>query len=200
MRDEKGLPEISPDHPDPFVGQMLLMEALGTSDQDFLTVLISQLANAGSQGRKIDEKMLNFMLSVVKGINPNDQTEAMLAAQMAAIHTATMTFARRLAHVENIPQQASAERARNKLARTFATQMEALKRYRTGGEQKVTVQHVSVQEGGQAIVGNVTQALRETSAEKPPASPPALTDSSTAPVAIVGKPVRTACREVQGKR
>ena len=39
--------------------------------------------------------------------------------------------------------------------------MEALKRYRTGGEQKVTVQHVSVGEGGQAIVGNVTQAARE---------------------------------------
>ena len=35
--------------------------------------------------------------------------------------------------------------------------MEALKRYRAGGEQKVTVQHVSVSEGGQAIVGNVTQ-------------------------------------------
>ena len=41
-------------------------------------------------------------------------------------------------------------------ALTYATQMEALKRYRTGGEQKVTVQHVSVSEGGQAIVGNVT--------------------------------------------
>ena len=84
------------------------------------------------------------MLSVVKGIEPRDQIEAMLAAQMAAVHVATMTFARRLAHVENIPQQDSAERAFNKLTRTFTTQMEALKRYRTGGEQKVTVQHVSV--------------------------------------------------------
>jgi hypothetical protein len=36
--------------------------------------------------------------------------------------------------------------------------MEALKRYRSGGEQKVTVHHVSVNEGGQAIVGNVNQA------------------------------------------
>ena len=44
---------------------------------------------------------------------------------------------------------------RNKLARTFATQVEALKRYRSGGEQKMTVQHVHVAEGGQAIVGNV---------------------------------------------
>jgi hypothetical protein len=81
--------------------------------------------------------------------------EAMLAAQMAAVHMATMTFARRLAHVDNIPQQDSAERAFNKLARTFTTQMDALKRYRTGGQQKVTVEHVTVNQGGQAIVGNV---------------------------------------------
>ena len=82
--------------------------------------------------------------------------EAMLAAQMAAVHRATLTFAHRLAHVENIPQQDSAARAFNTLARTFAAQMEALKRYRTAGEQKVTVQHVTVNEGGQAVVGNVS--------------------------------------------
>ena len=41
-------------------------------------------------------------------------------------------------------------------ALTYATQMEALKRYRASREQKVTMQHVSVSEGGQAIVGNVT--------------------------------------------
>jgi hypothetical protein len=42
-----------------------------------------------------------------------------------------------------------------KLTRTYAAQMEALRRYRSGGEQKMTVQHVHVAEGGQAIVGNV---------------------------------------------
>jgi hypothetical protein len=82
----------------------------------------------------------------------------MMAVQMAAVHMATMTFARRLNHVDNIQQQDSAERAFNKLARTFAVQMEALKRYRTGGEHKVTVQHVTVNEGGQAIVGPVSHA------------------------------------------
>ena len=96
------------------------------------------------------------MLAVIKGIEPQDQVESMLAAQMAAIHMATMTFARRLAHVDNIAQQDSAERAFNKLARTFTTQIEALKRYRTGGQQTVRVEHVTVNEGGQAIVGNVT--------------------------------------------
>jgi hypothetical protein len=34
-------------------------------------------------------------------------------------------------------------------------QMEAWKRHRTGGEQSVTVKHVTVNPGGQAIVGNV---------------------------------------------
>jgi len=34
-----------------------------------------------------------------------------------------------------IPQQDSAERAFNKLAQTFAAQVEMLKRYRGGGEQ-----------------------------------------------------------------
>ncbi len=76
---------------------------------------------------------------------------------LAAVHMATMTFARRLGNVENIQQQDSAERAFNKLARTFAAQMEALRKYRTGGEQKVTVKHVTVNEGGQAIVGNVSR-------------------------------------------
>ena len=33
--------------------------------------------------------------------------------------------------------------------------MSALKEYRSKGEQKMTVQHVHVAEGGQAIVGNV---------------------------------------------
>lgn len=100
------------------------------------------------------------MLALVKGVEPKDQVEAMLAAQMAAVHNATMTFARRLNRAENVPQQDSAERAFNKLARTFALQVEALKRYRSGGEQTVRVEHVTVNEGGQAIVGNVTHRGR----------------------------------------
>ncbi|HSF93104.1 MAG TPA: hypothetical protein VLA51_13000, partial [Paracoccaceae bacterium] len=59
-----------------------------------------------------------------------------------------------------IPQQDAAERALNKLARTYTMQMDALKRYRTGGQQKVTVGHVTVNAGGQAVVGAVTHGGR----------------------------------------
>ena len=146
--------KIGPDHPDLAMGTLALMQAIGTADYDFFDGLMLQLVNA-SKGQGTPEKAVNFMLAVVKGIEPRDQIEAMLAAQMAAVHMASMTFARRLAHVDTIPQQDSAQNAFNKLARTFAAQVEALKRYRSGGEQKMTVQHVHVAEGGQAIVGNV---------------------------------------------
>ena len=150
---------VAPDHPDPATGHFLLTNSLGATDTVFVDGLIGQLINAGTQGRECDGKGPNFMLSVIQGIAPRDGMEAMLAAQMAAVHMATMTFARRLAHVENIPQQDAAERAFNKLARTFAAQMEALKRYRTRGEQKVTIVHrVVVNKGGQAIVGTVSPA------------------------------------------
>jgi hypothetical protein len=152
---------IAIDHPNKALGQIVLMKAIGTTDDDFFEGLAKQLVNAGSQGPAPDESGINFMLAVVKGIEPRDQIEAMLAAQMAAVHVASMTFARRLAHVENIPQQDSAQTAFNKLARTFAAQVEALKRYRSGGEQKMTVQHVHVAEGGQAIVGNVNAPATE---------------------------------------
>jgi len=135
-------------------------KAFGSSDSDFITGFVHHLINLGTPGKGIDEEGTAYVTSLVRGIQPRDQVEAMLASQMAAVHLATMTFARRLAHVETIPQQDSAERALNKLARTFATQMEALKRYRTGGEQKMTVEHVHVHDGGQAIVGNVNAGGR----------------------------------------
>jgi hypothetical protein len=162
---------LSFDHPDGKYGQVLLMEALGTADYEFFIGLLLQLTDSSSRGGMVDERLVNFMLAVIKGIKPRDQIEVMLAAQMAAIHEAIMTFTKRLAHVETIPEQDSAERALNKLARTFATQMEALQRYRNGGEQKVLVQQVSVSDGSQAIVAGVMQPRREASHGAPDAQP-----------------------------
>jgi hypothetical protein len=146
--------EISVDHPNMDVGWMTLTHALGASDYSFSKELVCQLANAGPKGPTATDG-LNFMLSVVKAVEPTNELESLLATQMAAVHVAMMHMANRLSCSTILKQQESAERAMNKLARTFATQLEALKRYRTGGEQKVTVEHVHVHEGGQAIVGMV---------------------------------------------
>jgi hypothetical protein len=155
---KKGAVHISlGDHPrEPRREFLLLMEAMGTSEPDFCEGMLLQLGKVATQGQNVSEMALNFMISVIKGVDPQDPLEAMLAAQMSAVHMLTMEFSRRLNNVDNIPQQDSAERALNKLARTFVAQVEALKRYRSNGEQKMIVEHISVSGGGQAIVGNVT--------------------------------------------
>jgi hypothetical protein len=180
-KSEKGL-SITTEHRDDFAGKSLLMEAIATTDVDFLAGFVNQLAEAS--GGEVDEQQLNFMLAVVKGIKPRDQMEAMLAAQMAAVHTATMKFSRNLAEAELVEHRDSAERTLNKLMRTFVTQMEALKRYRTGGEQTVTVQQVNVGEGGQAIVGNVTQGQQDVP-NRMPSQPLALAHDTTLPMPII---------------
>jgi hypothetical protein len=63
------------------------------------------------------------------------------------------------------------ERATNKLHRTFVAQTEALTRYRTGDRQNVTVQNVSVNKGGQAVVGNITHDRRKKAAKKASPTP-----------------------------
>ena len=86
VTNKQGVAETAVAHPRPDIGQALLMEALGTADLDFWDGLIRQLANAAGRGT-LEERDLNFILALVKGIEPRDQIEAMLAAKMAAVHT-----------------------------------------------------------------------------------------------------------------
>ncbi|TPN58632.1 hypothetical protein FJ976_01610 [Mesorhizobium sp. B1-1-9] len=148
-----GKHSIAVDHDSGSVGFTMLMEAMGTANADFAQGLLNQICNVSST--TTNEDAANFALSMVTGLEPRDQVEAMLASQMAAIQLATMTYARRLALADNLIQLESHERALNKLARTFVGQVEALKRYRSKGEQRVIVERVTVEKGGQAIVGNV---------------------------------------------
>ena len=107
--------------------------------------------------------------------------------QMAAVHMASMKFACRLAHVETLQQQDSASNAFNKLTRSYAAQMEALKRYRSTGEQRFVVERVDVHPGGQAIVGNVSQGKHANDAgQSAPAPLPVLAPPSETPLPLPG--------------
>ena len=81
-----------------------------------------------------------------------------------------MRCAQQLASAEDLAVLDSAARALGRLARTFATQTEALNRHRSHGEPAITVQNVSVGDGGKAIVGNVTQHASVIVSEKKPVS------------------------------
>jgi hypothetical protein len=145
------------DHPDPRTGEKLLAEALGAVDREALHGLLSQLVKASVVARRPDQGTLAFMVSMLKSIAPRDSLEAMLAAQMVSVHVASMRCACRLACTDDVPQQESLTRAVTRLARTFAAQMEALNRHRSNGACAITVQNLSVQDGGKAVVGHFTQ-------------------------------------------
>src|SRR6202163_2346781 len=148
---------FSIDHPDPELGERLMADALGVTDRDAMHGILRQLVKASVNGRKPDAVNLSFMISMVKSIKPRDSVEAMLVAQMVSVHVMAMRCAHHLASAEDIAQQDSSGRALGRLARTFPAQIEALNRYRSNGEPTITVQNVSVGDGGKAIVGNVTQ-------------------------------------------
>jgi hypothetical protein len=101
-------------------------------------------------------RQLSAAVAGLVGIAPKDELEGMMAAQLIAAHSAAMECYRRAM----IPDQTFQGRQEalnqaNKLSRSFATLLEALNRHRGKGQQKVTVEHVHVHAGGQAIVGNV---------------------------------------------
>ena len=145
------------EHPDTNAGETLLAEALGAADRDALHGLLSQLVKASVVARKPDQGNLAFMVSTLKSIAPKDSLESMLAAQMVSIQVATMRCACRLACTDDLQQQESLTRALTRLARTYAAQVEALNRHRSNGACAITVQNLSVQNGGKAVVGNFTQ-------------------------------------------
>ena len=145
------------DHPDPELGEQLMADTLGVADRDAMYGILRQLVKASVSGRKPDPVNLAFMISMVESIRPRDAIEAMLVAQMVSVHVMAMRCAHHLACAEDIVQQESAGRALGRLARTFSAQIEALNRHRSKGDPAVTVQNVSVRDGGNAIVGNVTQ-------------------------------------------
>lgn len=141
-----------------------LSEIFGTPDADQASAFLSHCLKvlrcdeAGDAGESNDER--HFLLSIIRDMAPSDPVERMLSVQMAATHVATIRAGRWLATCDNLPQCQAHYTGFNKLARTFAAQVEALRKHRTGGNQTVTVQHVTVADGGQAIVGNVAHGGR----------------------------------------
>jgi hypothetical protein len=165
------------------------MRKFGTKSLDFFYGLLQQIVNAGSKGAYPDEQGIKFMLGFITGNKPRDEIEATLLAQIGACQVATMRMANRLAHAETLQAQDSAERAFNKLARTSAALVETFQRYRAASDHKVIVQHVSVNDGGQAIVGNVTPRARRMALKKRGRVTPALADGRRAAIEPQRTPV-----------
>ncbi|XDB00096.1 hypothetical protein AB1M95_09410 [Sulfitobacter sp. LCG007] len=141
------------------------LEAIfGTDIPEMAQALTHQCFKALKADEMSDDLPANderfFMLAAVSEIKPRDGVERMLAVQMAATHVAMIRAGRWLANAQTVEQVNAHYSGYTKLARAYSKQMEALRQHPNGGKQTVTVQHVNVSNGGQAIVGDVTHGGR----------------------------------------
>ena len=94
----------------------------------------------------------------MRAIKPSDGMESLLVSQMVAAHSAAMEwFGRAERSVQNLETADLCLRQAHKLLTLYLKQFAALERKRNKSRQKVTVEHVHVDSGGQAIVGVVEQ-------------------------------------------
>ena len=81
----------------------------------------------------------------------------MLAVQMVAAHDLALAMARRALKTDRVDWMQTYSTLSAKLMNVYTRQLEALARLRgQTGQQTVRVEHVTVEAGGQAVVGNVT--------------------------------------------
>ncbi len=139
---------------------------MGTHDADLTNSIIGQMIGICSSGKKDSElfnQTTNASMAAILEIDPQDATELMLATQMVTVHNIAMEMSRRALLVDGQTDEVVNFNVNRmtKLMRTYTAQMEALNKYRNKGKQQITVkhQHVNVNEGGQAVIGDVNRGV-----------------------------------------
>ena len=131
----------------------------GSCSDEFTNVIINQTLNTiwyAHNDEKAQTMQIDSSIAALRGIAPQDEIEGMIAAQMIATHNASMEcFKRAMIKEQGFESRNCNLKHATKLTRCYTDMMMALNKYRGKGQQKVTVKHVNVSDGGQAIVGNV---------------------------------------------
>jgi hypothetical protein len=157
VKSENGVVNIASPHSDEIGFVLRLRDCFGTNSEAFANKALGQLGailrRKGAASPTQTE--LNVGLAAIDGMRPADEIEAMLAIQMVATHDVAMEMLTRAKQAELMTTSQECGSLAVKLMRTYTAQVEALARLRRGGEQRVIVRHVSINEGGQAIVGTV---------------------------------------------
>jgi hypothetical protein len=138
----------------------VLQSLSGSDDFDFCITLLTQVNNALWRERPDSAeqtKQIAATRAAMMGMKPRDALEGMLIGQLIASHNAAMECYRH-AMLRNQTFDGRHENLKQatKLSRTYAALTEALDRHRGKGQQRITVEHVHVHAGAQAIVGAVT--------------------------------------------
>ena len=177
-----------------------LRSICGSESPQFNKVLLRQTVSTVwflSPGPDAQDKHIAAVSAALAAFKPADEIEAMLASQAIAMNCAAMECFRRAMLPDQPGGHASKFRRDGaNLARGMTDMLDALDRKRgKGGQQRVTVEHVHVHSGGNAIVGNIGPGAAEGGGEvagrraDKPHAPPAQLAHDT-PLGAVLPPLR----------
>ena len=151
-----------------------LQEAFGVSDVALRQQKINEIAellwvHEDASEATTHERVVRA-LELYESLEPADGAEGMLAMQMVGTHDAALECLKRAAlSNQTLAGRDMALKHAHKLMTLYTQQLATLNKHRGKGQQKVTVEHVNVQAGGQAIVGHVVHGAAGTH-EPPPAA------------------------------
>jgi len=96
--------------------------------------------------------VLNMALDTAEAIASKNPAEQMLAHQMAAAHRMSLDLMAQAGNTRDPVEKCRLINTAAKLMDTYQKAMLTVNRLHTGGQQTVTVQHVQVTDGGQAVI------------------------------------------------
>lgn len=137
-----------------------LSEISGSTSARFSNVLMNDLAAAvriAAAPAEAQMARLGAAMDAVASFHPQSEVESMLAAQFVALNQACMLAMRRAAATGQTEDGAERwMRQAAKLSQASVAVVDAIERRRgRGPQQTVRVEHVTVEAGGQAIVGAI---------------------------------------------
>lgn len=97
-------------------------------------------------------------VDAAESIDAGNSLEKMLAHQMALCHETAFGLVASAGNENNTVEKARLLNTATRLMATFQSGLQTLQRIRSGGRQFVTVQHVQVADGGQAVIAGNVQA------------------------------------------
>lgn len=163
--------KICAPHDDQPAGNARMLDVFGTRSQFFFVRqyndLMAIVCRSPSEFADPDNIAVNAALAMVAAVEPENEIEAALAVQMAGVHSLVCDMTARAGRAQTPDAMSTYVNAATKLQRTFTSQIETLARLRGKGQQTVRVEHVNVQPGAQAIVGDVHHYPPQPSLESP---------------------------------
>jgi hypothetical protein len=135
-----------------------LKHIFGTDNHRFIEELIIKTTQYKSQRANIDGMDIFSTHKLFKNLNPKDEIECLLISQILNADKISHHYFRDAMTPDQTPFGKDSNTQRYaKSINSMCKLIDTLTRYKRGGQQKVVVEHVTLENGSQAIIGNVSK-------------------------------------------